>query len=68
MAMYTFGNHIVLGYYMQFKTFYYRENPKTERKPKLKYSVFSKNTQDPIIKEYVEKLFQIRRPASSFAK
>lgn len=68
MAIYTFGNHIVLGYYLQFKTFYFRENPISERFPKLKYSVYSKNTHDPIIQEYVEALFKIRKPASSYVK
>ena len=66
-AMYTFGNS-VKGYYMQFKTAYYRENPVTERIPVLKYSVYSKNTHDPVIQEYVEELFKIRKPSSSWVK
>jgi len=66
-AMYTFGNAIK-GYYLQFKTLYYRDNPKSERIPVLKYSVYSRNTQDPVIKEYVEALFKIRKPASSWVK
>jgi hypothetical protein len=68
LAMYTFGNHIVYGYYLQFKTFYYRENPMSEKKPKLKYSVYSKHTQDPVIIEFVENLFKIRKPSASFVK
>ncbi len=68
MAMYTFGNHIVYGYYLQFKTFYYRENPTTIKQPKLKYSVYSKHTHDPVIIEYVDTLFKIRKPTASFVK
>ena len=68
MAMYTFGNHIVYGYYLQFKTFYFRENPMSEKQPKLKYSVYSKNTHDPVIIEYVDTLFKIRKPSASFVK
>ena len=66
-AMYTFGN-AVKGYYLQFKTLYYRENPVSERIPVLKYSVYSKNTHDPIIQEYVETLFKIRKPSGSMVK
>jgi len=67
LAVYTFGN-TAKGYYLQFKTFFYRENPVSERIPVLKYLVYSKNTNDPVIKEYVEALFKIRKPASSFTK
>lgn len=66
-AIFTFGKTIK-GYYMQFKTFSYRENPVTENAPILKYSVYSKNTNDPVIKEYVDMLFKIRQPASGFVK
>jgi len=66
-AMYTFGKS-VKGYYMQFKTAYYRVNQATERIPVLKYSVYSKNTHDPVIQEYVEELFKIRKPSSSWVK
>jgi len=68
LAMYTFGNHVVYGYYLQFKTFYFRENPTSEKRPKLKYSVYSKHTHDPIIIEYVNALFKIRKPASDFVE
>jgi len=68
MAMYTFGNHIVYGYYLQFKTFYYRENPTSIKQPKLKYLVYSKHTHDPVIIEYVDTLFKIRKPSASFVK
>jgi len=67
MGLFTFGN-TVKGYYMQFKTLFYRENPMSVRIPVLKYSVYSKNTHDPIIQEYVETLFKIRKPASDWAK
>ena len=66
-ALYTFGN-TARGYYLQFKTFYYRESPLSDRVPILKYSVYSKNTHDPIIKEYVEALFKIRKPSASYVK
>ena len=66
-AMYTFGN-ATNGYYLQFKTFNYRDNSTSETIPTLKYSVYSKNTHDPIIKEYVEMLFKIKQPTSSYAK
>ncbi len=66
-AIFTFGK-TVKGYYLQFKTFSYRENPVTESVPVLKYSVYSKNTNDPLIKEYVEMLFKIRQPTSSLVK
>ncbi len=66
-AMYTFGNTIK-GYYLQFKTLYYRENSLNEVIPILKYSVYSKNTHDPIIQEYVEALFKINKPSASYVK
>ena len=66
-ALYTFGNS-TKGYYMHFKTLLYRVNPVSERIPVLKYSVYCKNTHDPVIKEYVEELFKIRQPSSSYVK
>lgn len=62
-AMFTFGN-AAQGYYLQFKTMYYIKTSTTEMKPVLKYSVYCKNTRDPVVKEYVENLFKIRKPAS----
>jgi len=62
-AMFTFGK-ASRGYYLQFKTLYYIKTATTEMKPVLKYSVYCKNTHDPVIQEYVENLFKIRKPAS----
>ena len=67
VAMFTFGNTFK-GYYLQFKTFYYVENAQTERIPGLKYSVYCKNTHDPIVQEYVEKLFKIKKPVGKVDK
>jgi hypothetical protein len=62
-AMFTFGKAIH-GYYLQFKTIYNKKTYSTEITPVLKYSVYCKNTNDPVVKEYVENLFKIRKPAS----
>ncbi|HOP29222.1 MAG TPA: hypothetical protein P5120_05095 [Spirochaetota bacterium] len=56
------------GYYLQFRTEYYRRNFGTEIKPVLKYSVYCKDTNDPVVKEYVESLFKIRAPKVLSAK
>lgn len=64
---FSFGN-ATNGYYLQFKTLYYRENPRSAVTPPLRYSVYSRDTHDPVIKEYVEKLFKIRKPTADFAK
>lgn len=50
------------GYYLQFRTDYYRKNFGTEIRPVLNYSVYCKDTNDPVVKEYVENLFKIRAP------
>lgn len=60
-ALFTYGKNAE-GYYLQFKTEYYRKDYKTEQKPVLKYSVYCKNTNDPIVGEIVENLFKIRQP------
>jgi hypothetical protein len=62
-AMFTFGK-AAAGYYLQFKTLYYIKTSTTEMKPVLQYSVYCKDTHDPVIMEYVENLFKIRKPAS----
>ena len=66
MAVYTFGKSET-GYYLQFKTDYYRMNDRTTIIPVLRYSVYCKDTNDPVIADLVEKLFQIREPISKGA-
>lgn len=56
------------GYYLQFKTDYYRKDFKTEQEPVLKYSVYCKDTNDPVVKDAVENLFKIKQPTVSFDK
>lgn len=58
------------GYYMQFITNFYRVRVVRvrvvgENIPVLKYSVYCKDTNDPVVKETVEKLFQYRQPLSA---
>jgi hypothetical protein len=60
-ALFTYGKNAE-GYYLQFKTEYYRKDYKTEQKPVLKFSVYCKDTYDPVVKEVVEDLFKIRQP------
>ncbi len=64
---FSFGN-ATNGYYLQFKTLYYRENPKSVVAPPLRYSVYSRDTHDPVIKEYVEALFKIRKPTADYVR
>ncbi len=66
-AKFTYGKNAG-GYYLQFRTEYYRRNYGTEIKPVLKYSVYCKDTNDPVVKEYVENLFKIRAPKVLSAK
>jgi len=60
-AAFSYGKNAG-GYYLQFKTEYYRKDFKTEQKPVLRYSVFCKDTNDPVVKETVENLFKKRQP------
>jgi len=66
-ALFTYGKNSS-GYYLQFQTVYYRKDYKTEKKPLLKYSVFCKDSNDPVVKETVEKLFKVRQPSASYSK
>lgn len=66
-ALFTYGKNSS-GYYLQFQTVYYRKDYKTEKKPMLKYSVFCKDTNDPVVKETVENLFKVKLPSASFSK
>jgi len=66
-AKFTYGKNAG-GYYLQFRTEYYRKSHGTEIKPVLKYSVYCKDTNDPVVKEYVESLFKIRAPKVLSAK
>lgn len=67
MALFTFGKSET-GYFLQFRTDYYRLNSRITAVPVLKYSVYCKDTNDPAIKDIVEDLFKIREPISSGAK
>lgn len=64
MALFTFGKSET-GYYLQFRTEYYRINSRNIVTPILRYSVYCKNTDDPTVKELVEELFKIREPIAS---
>lgn len=66
-ALFSYGKASA-GYYLQFKTDYYRKDYKTEQKPVLRYSVFCRDTNDPVIKETVENLFKIKQPGVNSAK
>ncbi|HOK02694.1 MAG TPA: hypothetical protein PKX79_08935 [Spirochaetota bacterium] len=60
-AQFVYGKNAG-GYFLQFKTDYYRKNFATEIKPILKFSVYCKDTNDSVVKESVENLFKIRAP------
>lgn len=62
-AIFSYGK-TEKGYYLLFKTEFYREGFASLRQPILPYSVYCKNTNDPIIKEIVEDLFKIKAPVS----
>jgi len=66
-ALFTYGRNAG-GYYLQFKTEYYRKDANTIQKPVLKYSVYSKDSNDPVVKETVENLFKIKQPGVNTAK
>lgn len=66
-AMFSFGKRID-GYYLIFKTEYYRVNVVTETIPVLRYSVYCRDTHDPVIQETVENLFKIRAPLAESIK
>jgi len=66
-ALFTYGKN-ASGYYLQFKTEYYRKDANTVQKPVLKYSVYCKDSNDPIVKETVENLFKVRQPGVNTAK
>ncbi len=55
----------IKGYYLIFKTEFYRASFISTRIPVLKYSVYCKDTNDPVIKETVDNLFKLREPVAS---
>jgi len=63
-AIFSYGKAIK-GYYLIFKTEFYRESFISTRIPVLKYSVYCKDTNDPVIKETVDNLFKLKAPVSS---
>lgn len=64
MALFTFGKSET-GYYLQFRTEYYRINARHTVTPILRYSVYCKDTNDPTVKDLVEELFKIREPIAN---
>lgn len=55
------------GYYLQFRTIYYRTHFINEQHPLLSYSVYCKSTNDLVVKETVEALFKYRQPTAAKA-
>jgi len=66
-ALFSYGKSAG-GYYLQFKTEYYRKDYKTVQEPVLKYSVYCKDTRDPVVSDVVEYLFKIKQPIVNFDK
>jgi hypothetical protein len=66
-ALFSYGKK-ESGYYLQFRTEYYRKDFKTEQRPALKYSVYCRDTNDPVVKETVENLFKVRQPGVNSGK
>ena len=66
-AIFSYGKAIK-GYYLIFKTEFYRESFLSTRIPVLKYSVYCKDTNDPVIKETVDYLFTLKEPVASKVK
>jgi len=60
-ALFTYGKSET-GYYLQFRTEFYRLNYRTVEKPILRYSVYCKDTNDPVVADLVEELFKIKEP------
>ena len=56
------------GYYLQFITYFYRVRVAGEEYPGIRYAVYCKDTNDPVIKETVENLFKYRQPLSEMTK
>jgi hypothetical protein len=66
-ALFAYGKSAG-GYYLQFKTEYYRKDKNTKQAPVLRYSVYCKDSNDPVVKETVENLFKIKQPIVNFDK
>lgn len=66
-AIFSYGK-ATKGYYLIFKTEFYRESFVSTRIPVLKYSVYCKDTNDPVIRETVDNLFKLKAPAESRIK
>ena len=60
-ALFSYGKSAA-GYYLQFKTEYYRKDFNTVQNPVLKYSVYCRDSKDSVVKETVENLFKVRQP------
>ena len=57
-ALYSFGKNAE-GYYLQFRTDYFRKSYRVIGKPILRYSVYSRASSDAVVKETVENLMKI---------
>jgi len=57
-ALYSFGKNAE-GYYLQFRTDYFRKDYRVVETPLLKYSVYSRASSDAVVKEAVEKLMKL---------
>ncbi len=66
-AIFSYGK-ATKGYYLIFKTEFYRESFISTRIPVLKYSVYCKDTNDPVIQETVDNLFKLKAPVTSKVK
>lgn len=66
-ALFSYGKNAG-GYYLQFKTEYYRKDFSTVQKPVFKYSVYCRESNDPVVKETVENLFKVKQPGVNTAK
>ncbi len=66
-ALFSYGKGAG-GYYLQFRTEFYRKDKNTIQEPALKYSVFCKDSNDPVVRDTVESLFMIKQPIVNFDK
>jgi len=57
-ALYSFGKNSE-GYYLQFRTDYFRRDYRVVEKPLMRYSVYSRASSDAVVKETVENLMKL---------
>lgn len=66
-ALFSYGKGAG-GYYLQFRTEFYRRDKNTVQEPALKYSVYCRDSNDPVVRDTVENLFSIKQPIVNFDK